>query len=135
MISPNSYIALSSVCLGLYLRCSAADIARAVCLSDDAFEDESKILSSQQSKQLTSFLPPTKRKPVLLYRATRDGWEAKSFHSKCDGAGNIVAIIRTNKGLICGGYTGSAAWLSASGLGVDVKDESRTAFLYSLVNA
>jgi hypothetical protein len=32
----------------------------------------------------------------LLYRATRDGFTSKAFHSKCDGKGNTITIIKNN---------------------------------------
>ena len=41
----------------------------------------------------------------LLYRASRDGDEAKIFHEKCDNKHQIVAVFKTTKGLIFGGYT------------------------------
>ena len=28
-----------------------------------------------------------------LYRASRDGWTAKDFHSKCDGKGPTLSLI------------------------------------------
>ena len=41
----------------------------------------------------------------LLYRASRDGDEAKKFHEKCDNKRQILAVFKTTKGLIFGGYT------------------------------
>ena len=41
----------------------------------------------------------------LLYRASRDGDQAKIFHEKCDNKHQIVAVFKTTKGLIFGGYT------------------------------
>jgi len=63
---------------------------------------------------------------VLLYRATRDGFEASSFHSKCDGKANTVTIIKTNSNYIFGGYT-SAAWNGHVGRITD-----SAAFIFSL---
>jgi hypothetical protein len=31
----------------------------------------------------------------LLYRATKDGWSASNFHSKVDGKGAVICIIRS----------------------------------------
>ena len=45
----------------------------------------------------------------LLYRASRDGFEAASFHAKCDHQSRTLTIIKTNKGFIFGGYT-AIAW-------------------------
>ena len=41
----------------------------------------------------------------LLYRASRDGDEDKKFHEKCDNKRQILAVFKTTKGLIFGGYT------------------------------
>lgn len=59
---------------------------------------DSKIISSEQSKLLLEWLKDTKLKikPKLLYRASRDGFEATIFHSKCDGKGPTIVIIHSN---------------------------------------
>ena len=62
----------------------------------------------------------------LLYRASRDGDEAKYFHSKCDSFKNTLVIIETKKGLRFGGFT-CQTW---DGDGVDKKDKN--AFCFSL---
>ena len=65
----------------------------------------------------------------LLYRASRDGFEAAAFHAKCDNQPNTLTIIKTTSGYIFGGYT-AAAWDSTSGYKADPD-----AFIFSLVNA
>ena len=62
----------------------------------------------------------------LLYRATRDGDEAKQFHSKCDNFKNTLVVVKTKKGLRFGGFT-SETW---NGNGIDKKDKN--AFCFSL---
>ena len=42
------------------------------------------------------------------WRASVDGWTARTFHSRCDGKGPTVTIIRVGK-YIFGGYT-SLSW-------------------------
>ena len=42
------------------------------------------------------------------WRASVDGWAASTFHSRCDGKGPTVTIIRVGK-YIFGGYT-SISW-------------------------
>ena len=44
----------------------------------------------------------------LCWRASVDGWDARIFHSRCDGKGPTVTIIRVGK-YIFGGYT-SISW-------------------------
>ncbi len=62
----------------------------------------------------------------LLYRASKDGDEAKTFHSKCDGIRNTLVIVLTKKGLRFGGFT-SETW---EGNDLDKKDLN--AFCFSL---
>ena len=50
----------------------------------------------------------------LIYRATRDGDSAYSFHSKCDNIKGTLTLVKTKKGLIFGGYT-EQNWNEISG--------------------
>lgn len=50
----------------------------------------------------------------LLFRASRDGYEAENFHKKCDGKGNTLTLVKTKSGRRFGGYT-EAKWDSNSG--------------------
>ena len=65
----------------------------------------------------------------LLYRASRDGFEAASFHAKCDYNSRTLTVIRTTNGYIFGAFT-DISWNSKSGFRADPK-----AFIFSLVNA
>ncbi len=65
-------------------------------------------------------------KGILLYRATRDGFTSEAFHSKCDGKGNTITIIKNNLNYVFGGYA-SSAWNSS---GPWINDPN--AFLFSL---
>ena len=66
---------------------------------------------------------------TLLYRATRDGFNAAAFHSKCDGRPNTVTLIKTNTNHVFGGFA-SAAWNSYCNYIADSK-----AFIFSLRRA
>ncbi len=86
--------------------------------------DSSLILTKEE---LMIFAPMIESKDgVLLYRATRDGFEASSFHSKCDGKANTITIIKTKDNYVFGGYT-AASWESTSGYKTDA-----AAYIYSL---
>ncbi len=63
---------------------------------------------------------------ILLYRATRDGFTGQAFHSKCDGKGNTITIIKNNLNYVFGGFA-SSAWKSSN---VYINDPN--AFLFSL---
>jgi len=60
---------------------------------------------------LDKWLKPVTRQSSYwnrCYQATVDGWSSYNFHSKCDGKGPTVTIIRAGK-YIFGGYT-SLSW-------------------------
>ena len=63
----------------------------------------------------------------LIYRASRDGFEAAKFHSKCDNKPNTLIVIKSTNGNIFGGYT-EQSW-SGSGFKTD-----SNAFIFSLIN-
>ena len=52
--------------------------------------------------------------PVLLYRASRDGWDASDFHGMCNGKGATVTVVKSSGGYIFGGYT-DVAWSGGGG--------------------
>jgi hypothetical protein len=65
----------------------------------------------------------------LLYRATRDGFTASAFHSKCVGKENTVTIIKTDSNYVFGGFT-HEKWIIGDGWINDSK-----AFIFSLRRA
>ena len=62
----------------------------------------------------------------LLYRASTDGFTSTAFHTKCDGKGETITIIKTNTNYVFGGYA-SSAWNSS---GAYIADNN--AFIFSL---
>ncbi len=70
------------------------------------FVSESTILDRKNTSafnQLCKF--PFVKKWELIYRASRDGFDANDFHSKCDGINNTLTIIKSEHGYIFGGFT------------------------------
>jgi len=63
----------------------------------------------------------------LKYRASKDGFSAQNFHTKCDGVSNTLTIIKTTNGNIFGAFA-EKAWTNGTHV-VDPK-----AFLISLIN-
>ena len=63
-----------------------------------------------------------------MYRASRDGFSGKDFHSKCDRKKNTLTVIKSESGNVFGGYT-DKCWHSKGGL---VSDPN--AFIFSLIN-
>lgn len=74
------------------------------------YQIDSKILFKQDALFISNRLTDKKysdRKAVfnLIYRASRDGADARSYHSKCNGKINTVTVVQTVKGSKFGGYT------------------------------
>ena len=72
---------------------------------------DSKIIKKNEELNLisdriknTELLKNKKIKYKLLYRGTRDGMNASSFHQKCNSIPNTISIIQTTKGYKFGGY-------------------------------
>ena len=68
------------------------------------------------------------KKMELIYRGTRDGSEAQTFHNKCDNQGPIICLCKNEKDNIFGGYasiswTSDGNWHAANG-----------SFLFTLTN-
>ena len=85
----------------------------------------SELLTKEQKETLRGWLP-AKTNTKLLYRGSRDGMNAGAFHSKVDGNGANITILKNNKGQLIGGYT-SVDWGSSGSEQVD-----SSAFLFSL---
>ena len=89
--------------------------------------DNSLIIGSDKSWQnsLTNWLGDIKRTVQLLYRATRDGFNAQQFHTLCDNKGPTIILVRDDKGSCFGAYT-SLSWQSET-----MWKNDDTAFMFS----
>ncbi len=76
----------------------------------------SSILTSHMHGVLTTMLQglPKSDTPRLLYQASQHGLAVKTFHEKCDNQGPTVVLLKSDDGLIFGGYT-ELSWDSLSG--------------------
>lgn len=68
---------------------------------------------------------------VLLYRGSRDGFQAKKFHSCCDDKGPTVIVVKTPSGNVFGGFT-DVSWCSRFKKGKFAS--SQKSFLFTLSN-
>ena len=68
--------------------------------------EESVILTNEEHRRvLKSWLPEAmKGEYRLLFRASRDGFAASTFHFQCDNEGPTVAVVKSG-GNIFGGFT------------------------------
>jgi hypothetical protein len=67
----------------------------------------------------------------LVYQASRDGFQAKDFHLKCDGLLNTLVVVKSSNGYVFGGFT-AVDWSSGGSLSNYKYDSS--AFMFSLIN-
>ena len=77
---------------------------------------ESIILTNvEEQRVLRSWLPEAMAGGwrLLLVRASRDGYAASVFHSKCDNKGPTVTVVKS-RGNIFGGFT-EESWTNQSG--------------------
>jgi hypothetical protein len=70
------------------------------------------------------------KKLGLLYRGSRDGFQASDFHGRCNGHPNTLTLISSTNDCIFGGYT-PVAWTSRGGYAAD---PSLSSFLFTLKN-
>lgn len=64
----------------------------------------------------------------MIYQASRDGFRAQDFHSKCDNYNNTLIVIKSSFSNIFGGFT-TANWT-----GERIYKNDPNAFIFSLVN-
>jgi uncharacterized coiled-coil protein SlyX len=69
----------------------------------------------------------------LLWRGSRDGFEAKEFHGRCDGHSNTLTVILDTKGNIFGGFT-PVEWESRTSGPYEKADDSLKSFVFTLKN-
>jgi hypothetical protein len=68
---------------------------------------------------------------TLLWRGSRDGFQAKHFHGRCDGHAPTLTFIADKQGNVFGGFT-PVSWESSSGRFKE--DPSEKSFLFTLKN-
>jgi hypothetical protein len=96
---------------------------------DRTFNFESAILSNESIVELINLCKfPLYQQWKLIYRATRDGFGASDFHSKCAKYQNSLVIIKSTSGNVFGGYT-QQSWSGKFEYKAD-----QNAFLFSFIN-
>eukprot|EP01099_Mayorella_cantabrigiensis_P008485 TRINITY_DN7976_c0_g1_i1.p1 TRINITY_DN7976_c0_g1~~TRINITY_DN7976_c0_g1_i1.p1 ORF type:complete len:275 (-),score=73.72 TRINITY_DN7976_c0_g1_i1:65-775(-) len=104
-------------------------------LKKSRFPDSKILETSEEDEMLVEWLEQARgrgesRNISLLYRGSRDGFEASEFHKRCDSQGPTVVIYRTSDGKRGGGYSAVEWKPSQSGIGLE--DKTGTSFLFSL---
>lgn len=91
--------------------------------------ENSTHLTMEQKQKLNEFYGKPDQLWKLIYKATRDGFEGKTFHRLCDNQGPTMVIIRSTGGYVFGGYA-SQSW-NSNGSYINAQDS----FLFLLTNA
>jgi len=86
------------------------------------------LLKTEQKVKLNEFYGKINQRWELIYKASRDGFDANAFHTRCNNKGPTMTIIQSNNNYLFGGYT-SIPWTSDGSYKNDT-----TAFLFTLTN-
>ena len=71
----------------------------------EPFEESVILTNEEQRRVLKSWLPEAmKGEYRLLFRASRDGFAASTFHFQCDNEGPTVAVVKSGENIF-GGFT------------------------------
>ncbi len=66
--------------------------------SDFLTKDDAKLINSWVDQEYSS------KELNLLYKGSKDGFLSKNFNSYCDGKGSTLTVIKTDSGVIFGGF-------------------------------
>ena len=75
-----------------------------------SFQESEIVRGEDHRKLLKRWLPDQGAEWHLLFRASRDGFTAQAFHSKCDNKGPTVTIVKSGDNIF-GGFT-EISWTS-----------------------
>ena len=81
-----------------------------------------------ETKLLATWFNGKKFKLQVVYRATRDGFDAAKFHSLVDNQGPTLTVILSKDGFLFGGFT-CKSWVHTGNAFADDQ-----AFIFSLTN-
>jgi hypothetical protein len=95
-------------------------------IPDPHLIDDSVLVTQSHYEFLQSCLPYP-RTWVLIYRGSRDGFAASTFHSRCNRSGPTITIVKSK--YIFGGYNPNS-WTSSGNY-----SKAPGSFLFSLTNA
>ncbi|CAF0842958.1 unnamed protein product [Didymodactylos carnosus] len=98
-------------------------------MNEQLFKGGTLLDNHQHQLKLNEFCGKPRRTWNLIYKATRDGFDAKNFHGQRDGRNSTITLLQTQKDhYLFGGYT-SVPWTSTGG-----RQQDATAFLFTLTN-
>ena len=84
------------------------------CTPDEPFRESSILTNVEHRKILKGWLPEAMvGEWRLLFQASRDGFAASTFHSKCDNKGPTVTVVKSGANIF-GGFT-EKPWIKHAG--------------------
>ena len=90
---------------GLIDALRSAKLTAKVCMPDEPFRESTILTNVEYRKILKGWLPEVLvGEWRLLFRASRDGFAASAFHSKCDNKGPTVTVVKSGANIF-GGFT------------------------------
>jgi hypothetical protein len=112
------------------LHLKPVQIKMTVMMNKKLFTGDGTLLSLEQQIKLNEWYGKADQTWMLVYKATRDGFESTSFHRCCNNQGPTITVIKSKEGgFLFGGYT-SVSWRS---IGAHVADNNGP-FLFTLTN-
>ncbi|CAF0801648.1 unnamed protein product [Didymodactylos carnosus] len=72
---------------------------------DKKFQGGTTLLNIQQQQKLNEFYGVKNQNWQMIYKATRDGFNAKDFHRLCDKEDETMTVIKSIKSYLFGGYS------------------------------
>lgn len=81
-----------------------------------AVTEQSKIMADKDLANISAWINRSmgktcKRSFQLIFRGSNDGFSASDFHSKCDGKGPTMVVVKSKHGHVGGGFT-NVSWQS-----------------------
>ena len=87
------------------LRAAKLTVTNKACTPDEPFRESTILTNIEHRKILKAWLPGAMvGEWYLLFRASRDGFAASAFHSKCDNKGPTVTVVKSGANIF-GGFT------------------------------
>ena len=76
-------------------------------INEPLFFQESKIINRKDEELIINWLPKKYKFTNLIFCTSRDGDTIDAFKNKCENQSPTLVIIKTDKGIIFGGYASS----------------------------
>ena len=74
-------------------------------MKDNFLEGSDLCKTTKEKNQIKEFMGSCYVVTELIYKATKDGFSASSFHSKVDGKGGVIVLIKSKSNQVFGAFT------------------------------